>query len=86
MDEPIPVGETITLDWPSEAEIEAQMVDWLTRPCMFDRIRVAPVNEFRISAGKFLESLTLTQHGKPAPTGILTVHEGRVGGVPMCAE
>jgi hypothetical protein len=32
------------------------------------------------------ECLPAHTAGKPAPTGILTVHEGRVGGIPMCAD
>jgi hypothetical protein len=108
----IPVGETITLEWPENVvmdassditaleyrrsfdALEAQLVDWLTKPCVFDRIPLAPMPVRYISRknGKpallaaVLDAHIVAEPGKPPPTGILTVHEGRVGGIPLCTD
>jgi hypothetical protein len=121
----IPVGETITLEWPYADDwlgaeftsVSAEFAALQAKPVVegeripaakqrpysvvirqhFEQIKGrALMQQQRFSeagqkrrAAVFLESLTLAPDkptGKPPPTGILTVHEGRVGGVPMCSE
>jgi hypothetical protein len=80
----IPVGDVITLEWPQLGQAQAAPVsldqadyEWdFTEAC----IELGLI-------GAFLPPIYAERPaGKPAPKGILTVHEGRVGGIPMCAE
>jgi hypothetical protein len=78
MDEPIPVGEVIC----PEYQIE---FNWLEDDCA-KRIPVAQPNAYTVVWGFPFAAEAPIKTGKPPPTGILTVHEGRVGGIPMCVE
>jgi hypothetical protein len=66
----IPVGEVITLEWPVDFVWAAGDVECVQR----------------VWRNGELVSSVLIHAGKPPPTGILTVHEGRVGGIPLCTD
>jgi hypothetical protein len=93
MDEPIPVGDvwTYEFNWleddsPTRIPIAPPRAYTANRAQIVRRAFVqcrGVVWCFPFSAA-FTAAPIKT--GKPAPTGILTVHEGRVGGIPMCAE
>jgi hypothetical protein len=68
----IPVGETITLDWPQVPDFHYWML--------------ARKNGKPALLAAMLDAHIGAEPGKPPPTGILTVHEGRVGGIPLCTD
>jgi hypothetical protein len=74
----IPVGETITLEWPEMGHDASSDITWQEYLRSFDALEAQLVGWLTKPPDK--------PTGKPAPSGILTVHEGRVGGIPMCAE
>jgi hypothetical protein len=97
MDEPIPVGEVI---WP-EYQIEFNWLeDDSAKRIPIAPPRVYPADRHQIVRRAFEQCRGIVwgfpffaadaappiKTGKPPPTGILNVHEGRVVGIPMCAE